>query len=245
VVDVWEAQVIAAPWLGPGPLEAVEAPVDVREFDEGYVLWRVLPPAAGLDVGSGRVVVDRTTGEPSFWPSVPVSTVMDMYRAFREANPIHPLTFDPVAQAFHDRARAPFPQRVADLRLADGRSRTGRGMKGDGTPRPHPIVRDFFAELPVELRDRGHDRCAEVSAISDTMYLEDARRHLTGRLPLTPDEARTGLFAGAEITTRWVREPNDPLNGEPAAPCRSCLALLRHCGFALQLPDDPSGGDER
>jgi hypothetical protein len=238
VIDEWAAQLIAAPWINQD--KPVGAPVSfgLHEFDLGYLFWRVLPLGESADVGSGRTVIDRQNGEQTYWPSAPVDTVVDMYRDFRRATPAAPLTWDPVAQARHERLRAPFPGRVTQLRLADGRLRIARGMKGDGTPVPHPIVRDFLDGLPVELRERGYDRCSEVAAISDLLYADDARRPLAGEPPLTLGLVRDELLRGADLVTYRIREPADPLGGQPVPPCLSCQALLRHCGFALQAPTE-------
>jgi hypothetical protein len=232
VIDEWEARLIAAPWLNQDkPIGAGRASGQ-HEFDLGYVFWRVLPLGDPEDVGSGRTIVDRRTGEQTYWPSAPVTTVIEMYREYRRTNPVAPLTWDPVAQARRDRVRAPYPARVTHLRLPSGELRIGRSMKGDGTPAPHPIVREFLDQLRVELRERGYDRCSEVAAVSDALYAEDARR----QAPVTLDEVRTEMLRGAEIVSYRVREPDDPLGGQPAPPCLSCQALLGHLGFTLQEP---------
>jgi hypothetical protein len=232
VIDEWAAQLIAAPWLNQDKRAGARRTFGTHEFDLGYVFWRILPLGEAEDVGSGRTVVDRQNGEQTYWPSVPVSGVVEMYRDYRRENPVPTLTWDPVAQARHDRVRAPFPSRVTHLRLADGRLRIARTMKGEGTPQPHPIVREFLDRLPVELRERGHDRCSEVAAISDALHAEDARRAAV----LSLDDARTQVLRGADVVTYRVREPGDPLGGQPVPPCLSCQALLRHCGFGLQAP---------
>src|SRR5205814_126700 len=169
-------------------------------------------------------------------PSVPPENVAELYRQYRADHPVAPLTWDPLAQARHDRVRTQFPSRVTHLTLADGRVRIAASMKGDGVPNPHPIVREFLDALPVPLRERGHQRCAEVAAISDELYAEDARRAATGGDPLTAPAVRDDFLAGADVVTYLVREPGDPAGGQPAPPCRSCYALLRHCGFTLQAP---------
>ena len=52
---------------------------------------------------------------------------------------------------------------------------------------------------------------------------------------------RTVFLPGADVVTYLVREPGDPAGGLPAPPCRSCHALLRHCGFTLQAPVGEAG----
>jgi hypothetical protein len=217
VIDEWEAQLIAAPWLNQDKPVGARRAFGQHEFDLGYVFWRVLPLGDAEDVGSARTVVDKSNGEQTYWPSVPVTTVVEMYREYRQEHPLAPLTWDPVAQARHDRGHAGYPSRVTHLRLAAGLQRIARSMKGDATPNPHPTVREFLDQLPVELRERGYDRCSEVAAVSDALYASQDLR-------------------GADIVTYRVSEPGDPLSGQPVPPCLSCQALLRHLGFALQEP---------
>jgi hypothetical protein len=238
MVDEWEAQLIAAAWVHQDKPVGAARTVGMHEFELGYVFWRVLPLGLAEDVGSGRAIVDRGTGELTYWPSAPVPTVVELYRAHRAEYPAAPLTWDPVAQARHDRLRVSYPAHVTQLRLADGRLRIGHSMKGDGIPRPHAIVREFLDRLPVELRERGHDRCAEVAAISDTLYAEDARRGAAGEPPVSLTEVRDQLLRGADLVTYRIREPDDPLGGQPTPPCLSCQALLRHCGFTLRPPSE-------
>jgi YwqJ-like deaminase len=238
VIDLWEAQLIAGPWVGQDGPRGVPRTFGMHEFDLGYVFWRTLPLGHSEDVGSGRVVVDRRNGELTHWPSVPVPTVVEQYRAFRERTPIAPLTWDPVVRARHDRVRAPFPENVTHLRFADGRLCTARSMKGDGTPNLHPLVRDFLERLPVEFRERGNDRCSEVAVLSDVMHGEDARHAAVGEPPLSIEDARERLLRGADLVTYRVREPGDPWGGQTAPPCVSCRALLHHLGFGLQPPTE-------
>jgi hypothetical protein len=124
--------------------------------------------------------------------------------------------------------------------LADGRLRIGHSMKGDGTPRHHRLVQDFLDQLPPSQRERGNDRCAEAATLSDTLHAEDARRSLTDAAPLTVESADTELLRGASLVSYRIREPYDPLGGQPVSPCRSCQALLGHLGFTLQAPAEES-----
>jgi hypothetical protein len=249
VIDEWQAKLIAAPWAGQDKPAGEPRAVEIHPFDLGYVLWRVLPLGRSEDGGSGRAVVDRQSGELTFWPSVPVPTVVELYRAYRQKTPVSPLTWDPVVRAQHDRVRLSFPENVTHLRLADGQLRIARTMKGDGIPYLHRLVREFLDGLPTEFRERGNDRCAEVAALSDAMHAEDARRVADGDLPpLTLPAVRTELLRGADLVTYRIREPGDPLGGQPTSPCVSCQAMLRHFGFALRSPLPIAGqdpGDER
>ncbi|HKT03697.1 MAG TPA: YwqJ-related putative deaminase [Rugosimonospora sp.] len=238
MIDEWGARLIAAAWLNQDQPVGAQRAYGQHEFDLGYVFWRVLPLGEARDVGAGRSVVDRDSGEQTYWPSVPAEAVADMYRQYRRAHPVAPLTWDPLVQARHDHTRAPYPSRVTHLRLAGGQLRMARTMKGDGSPNPHPVVRDFLAGLPVTQRERGYDRCSELAALSDAMHAEDAGRAARGEPPMTLAEVRERVLRGAELVTYRIREPADPLGGQPAPPCLSCQALLRHCGFALQAPTE-------
>jgi hypothetical protein len=238
VVDRWEAELIAAPWVNQDVSVGVARDYEVHDFDLGYVFSRVLPMGMAEDVGSGRIVIDKENGELTYWPSSPIPEVVEQYRAFRMETPAAPLSWDPVVRARHDRIRASFPVDVTHLGLRRGRMRMAQTMKGDGIPNLHRLVREFLDDLPVRYRERGNDRCAEVAALSDALHAEDARRALSGEPPITLDDARTGLLSGADLVTYRVREPGDPTGGQPTSPCVSCQALLLHLGFALQPPSE-------
>lgn len=240
MIDRFDAKLIAGAWLSQDDDVMVHG-FGFHEFDLGYLFWRKSPPGRPQDVGAGRIVVDRHNGEMTHWPSVPVDAVIEQYRAFRAEHPPAPLTWDPVVRAKRDRVRAPFPENVTHLRLADGRLRIGRSMKGEGTPNLHPLVREFLDGLPPALRERGHDRCAEVAALSDALHAEDARRAHAGEPPLSLSDVRERLLRGADLVTYRIREPGDPTGGQPTAPCVSCQALLRHFGFGLQAPAEGVG----
>ncbi|MDQ7907793.1 YwqJ-related putative deaminase [Phytohabitans sp. ZYX-F-186] len=244
VLGEWEAKLIAAPWAYQDKPVGAERSLGMREFDLGYVFWREFPQGDAAGIGAGQIVVDKATGELTYWPSVPPDTVALMYQDYRREAPAAPLTWDPVARAEYDRLRATFPENVTHLRLADGRLRRGRSMKGAGSPNLHPLVAAFLTSASPAYRERGGDRCAEVAAISDALHAEDARRAAAGQPPVGIDEARAELLRGAEVVTYRVREPGDPTGGQPSPPCVSCMALLRHFGFALQSPDDAGDGAE-
>lgn len=228
-----EAERIATQWVNAGA-QAREWTAEVREFDLGYVVWRAVPAGETPDIGAARGVIDKDTGETSVWPSLPVDTVIEMYREHRASEPPAPRTWDPAEQARRDLRRVPFPGAVTHLTLADGTLLRVRGHRGDGTPNLHPLVREYFASQPPASLERGHDRHAEVAALSDALHAEDARRTAEGRPAVTLAEAREAVLRGADIVTYRIREPDDPGAGAPGPPSLSSLGLLHHLGFALQ-----------
>jgi hypothetical protein len=219
---------------------------------------------------AGRAVIDRETGEASVWPYLPVPTVVRLHReAYPESygdSPRAPRSADQAAQARRDLRRVVTPATVTHLsmvvRLAEGehlakgerpaegeRVQVSRSVKGDADPDHHPLVLEFLLrELPAEARERGHERCSEAAALSDALHAEDARRAAAGQEAVTLAEARTELFAGADLVTYRVRERGDPVAGHAALPCVSCLLLARHFGFDLvaadTAADDPADDAE-
>ncbi|MGK4581489.1 SUKH-4 family immunity protein [Kitasatospora sp. HPMI-4] len=92
-------------WInGELPQEAAR-PVQCHEFDLGWVLWPAPAPVqvdpltgarrAPEEIGAACAVVDRTTGELSVWPSVPVAEVIRLYRDKLGAG-LHEPTLPPV-----------------------------------------------------------------------------------------------------------------------------------------------------
>lgn len=74
-----QAQAIADQWSPTG--RAV-----LYEFDLGYVVFDVSPEPEDPtrpppNLGGGRGVIDKETGELSVWPSMPAEVVAQMYRA--------------------------------------------------------------------------------------------------------------------------------------------------------------------
>lgn len=223
MISSFDAEVIAVSWVQRERIGAVPD-LTVSEFDLGY---GAVPGGTGGDT----LVVDRHTGELTSWPSAPAQEVAEAYRRYRRDHPASPLTWDPVAQARQQRVRAPFPYTVAYLRLPSGRLRMGYSGKHAGTPNLHPLVRESLETLPVSERVRGGERCAEVAVLSDLLHAEEARRSVADGAALTMAAVRDDLLHGADLVTYEVREPGDPRDGQPGAPCRSCRALLRRCGL--------------
>lgn len=79
----------AREWLSGGTHEDALAPLDVFEFDLGYVVWPVRPAGeAGRPpavIGGARAVVDRETGELTTWPMLPAPVIAEQYREARRS----------------------------------------------------------------------------------------------------------------------------------------------------------------
>jgi hypothetical protein len=232
-----EAERVAEKWVRDSAPPEPPLTATLYEFDLGYVVWGQPPPGRAPLVGAGRGIIDRETGDLSVWPALPVELVIEQFRERRSANPPAPRTWDPAEQLRRDLTRVATPTTVAHLSLADELI-VSRSGKGGPAPNHHRLVREFFElGLPPQFRERGHDRCAEASALSDALHAEDARRAATGREPITLAQARTEFFAGASIVTYRVRERGDPVAGEPGLPCVSCALLGHHLGFELDTPE--------
>lgn len=85
-----QAHATAARWLNPEGHQGPPREVAMQEFDLGWVVWAVPPPAEvdpetgqrrpPAEIGTACGVVDRESGELTVWPSVPVDEVVRMYR---------------------------------------------------------------------------------------------------------------------------------------------------------------------
>jgi hypothetical protein len=220
-----EARRIAARWVAESSPDLFP---ELYEFDAGFVVWGTAPtPGPGSRLGAGLGVIDRETGELSVWPALPVEVVASRYRAERVAKEPQ------LSQVRRDLSRVGTPATITYL-LLDGPPVTARSVKGDAAPRHHRLVEEALHRLPLEFRERGYQRCSEVIALSAALFAEDARR----TVPVTLDEARKRVFRGAELVTYRVREPADPQDAVPGAPCLSCLAMLAYFGFDIAPPED-------
>ncbi|MDI3420752.1 SUKH-4 family immunity protein [Streptomyces luteolus] len=85
-----QALTTADRWLNPDGSQAPRREVKMREFDLGWVVWAAPAPVEQdpttgqrrppAQIGDSCAVVDRSTGELTVWPSVPVDEVIRMYR---------------------------------------------------------------------------------------------------------------------------------------------------------------------
>lgn len=119
---------------------------------------------------------------------------------------------------------------VAASLLVRGTVLSHTSLGGDGAPRLHPAVREFFDALPTSLREPFLGYCAESALVSDQLHGLDARRGDGRRTTL--DEA-LAHFAGAAVVARKIRSHGDPEHGTEAEVCRSCSALLDRLGIGV------------
>lgn len=74
-------------WINEGKPAEDQREVGIYEFDLGYVVWRIepLPDDGGppRNVGGGMGVIDKETGELSYWPSLPPDLVAEQFSAER------------------------------------------------------------------------------------------------------------------------------------------------------------------
>ncbi|GFE21717.1 SUKH-4 family immunity protein [Streptomyces nigrescens] len=90
MINQAQAHATAARWLNPEGHQGPPREVAMQEFDLGWVVWAVPPPPEvdpqtgqrrpPAEVGAACGVVDRTSGELTVWPSVPVDEVVRMYQ---------------------------------------------------------------------------------------------------------------------------------------------------------------------
>ncbi|WP_309051078.1 YwqJ-related putative deaminase [Streptomyces sp.] len=121
------------------------------------------------------------------------------------------------------------PGTAASL-LLHGTITSHTNLTGDGEPRLHPAVREFFDQLPAGLREPFIGYCAESALVSDELFAFDRMRGDGRTADL--DEAAPH-FAGAAIVARKIRPHGDPEHGTEAEVCRSCTALLDRLGITI------------
>jgi hypothetical protein len=225
-----EAERIAAVWAYRDSLRrGQEHTPRVEEFELGYVVWSTPPPNAPAVPGEDpRTVIDKETGELTFWPSVPTPMIQQMYRDHRAQRPPAVRTADPAVELRRNTTRLPTPSIAAHLTL-HGQLHREHGAKGDQELRHHPLVRHYLDQLPPGHLVRGGDRHAELIVLSDVLHEHDQRRSAAGQPPLTLDTARE-LLAGAHLEVFRVRETGDPVGGLAKHACESCIIALVHFG---------------
>ncbi|MBM7790177.1 YwqJ-related putative deaminase [Tenggerimyces flavus] len=233
MIDREEAARIASRWVAASTPSHPAATAVVHEFELGFVVW-----AGESSFTDRRGVIDRETGELSVWPALPVDQVVAAFQERRVQRSPAPLTWDPGARTKRDLRRLAAPANLSELLFSDGRVLTARSAKCDVQPNHHRLVRGFYAALPGEFFERGYTRCSEAAVLSDALHAEDARRAADESPPITLEEARAVLFAGAAVVTVRLRELGDPMGGKSAPPCVTCALLGAHLGFQLSLPEE-------
>jgi hypothetical protein len=104
-------------------------------------------------------------------------------------------------------------------------------LKGVGDAILHPLIDAFLRELPVEQREMFRFNCAEPTLLSNALNEYEAS---LGRELDWQDAVRH--CSDGTIFTRLVRDPYDPDHDAPAAPCKSCTALLAALGIQVLEP---------
>lgn len=84
MIDLPQATSIADRWINGSRQEHDRREIGVYEFARGFVFWELNPPQADPSrppesVGAGCIVVDRETGEPTFWPPLPALLIAQRY----------------------------------------------------------------------------------------------------------------------------------------------------------------------
>ena len=223
-----DAEEIAAGWARrESERRGYECAPMVSEFDLGYVVWTKQPPEVRPIPGDGgRTVIDRATGVLTTWPGVPVDAVTELYRRHQPTVAAQRRTVDPEVELRRDVRRAAAPTSAAHLTV-NGRMFLARGAKGDQEIRHHALVAEHLRTVDPRSLVRGADRHAELIALSDVLHEADREREESGALPITLDEARD-LLRTSGFEVYYVREGGDPLAGQPAHLCESCVVTLVH-----------------
>ncbi|MEU4237933.1 SUKH-3 domain-containing protein [Actinoplanes sp. NPDC026619] len=222
-----DADAVAASWArAESLLRGSELQALVEEFDLGFIvtIGAAEPQFSPSDLGTGRRVIDRATGRVSTWPNWPAETLQQVYRDKRPEVVDPPKTADPEVQLRREARRKVTPS-VAAHATVDGRVYIARGAKGDQKLNHHRLVLERLAEQTPPEAVRGCERHAELIVCSDVLHDMDRRRAEAKRPALTLDEARQ-LLRTSIFETFQIREPGDPLAGQPNDPCESCTYAL-------------------
>ncbi|SNY81108.1 YwqJ-like deaminase [Nocardia amikacinitolerans] len=119
---------------------------------------------------------------------------------------------------------------VASSLLIDGKILSHTSLIGPGQANLHPAISDFIHSLPPGEQSRFSGRCAEAALVSDQLWRLDAER--SDGASTTLDQA-IPHFEGAVITSRAIREPDNPNHGQTIPPCEACRKLLRKLGVQI------------
>lgn len=230
MIDRDEAEQIATEWARRESVRrGYECTPMLSEFELGYVVWTKEPSTVLPMPGDGTTtVIDKETGHLSTWPGLPPSVVQETYRQRRTAIVSPTRTADPAVELRRNVRRRPTPTVAAHVTLGY-QQYVARGAKGDQELRHHLLVQDYLDDLPEGHLVRGGERHAELIVLSDVLYALDRERLARGGAALTEEAARH-LLRDAQLEVLHVREPGDPLGGQPARPCESCIKALVYFG---------------
>lgn len=226
-----EAERLAARWAhNESVRRGYECTPMLQEAAFGWLIWTKQPATVLPQPGDGAVtVIDRETGEVTNWPPLPMPMVEELHRKHRATTAGIVRTADPVVELRRSLRLRPAPTVVAELTL-HGRRHLARGAKGDQELRHHRLVRDYLDRLPPGHLVRGGERHAELIVLSDALHALDRDRASRGEPPLSEEDVRQ-LMGEAYVDLIHVREHGDPLNGQRAWPCESCLLAWVHFGL--------------
>lgn len=245
---------IAAGWARRESLRrGYECRPVVQEFELGFAVWTRQPASVLAVPGeTATTVIDRETGRLSHWPQVPSTVVERMYREQRPAVVDPPRTADPAVELKRNARRRVSPAVAAHVTL-DGRLFIARSAKGDQELRHHPLVRQWLRRVPTGGLVRGAERHAEMLVLSDVLHEVDRARAEQGRGAVTLADARA-ILRRARFETFHVRESGDPMGGNRADLCESCVEALANLalvpwahltlasGWKLDSGEDPQPG---
>lgn len=228
-----EAERVAARWARDESVRCgYECVPVVEEFSAGWMVTIKRPEHVPARLGEGAVVIDKETGAISHWPAVPLPYVEQQYLRHRAIVARTVRTADPAVELRRSLRLRPGPTILAELTV-NGRRFVARGAKGDQELRHHPLVRAYLDAAPAGYLVRGAERHAEMIVLSDVLHAVDRDRADQGLPPVSQHEARQILMA-APLEVMHIREHTDPMNGQPARPCESCIHALVFFGVLPQ-----------
>jgi len=225
-----EAERVAARWARDESVRcrATCVPV-VDEIAAGWVVRIKKFPEALPQPGEGVAVIDKETGAVSHWPALSLAYVEQQHLQHRSIVLRTARTADPSVELRRSMRLRPGPTVIAELTL-NGRRYLARGAKGDQELQHHPLVRGYLDTVPPGHLVRGGERHAELIVLSDALHAMDRERADRGEPPVSEQEARQ-LLGTALLEVMHVREYGDPLDGQPARPCESCVNALIYFGL--------------
>lgn len=156
-----EALARADSWLNGDRPAAQRQEIGLREFDLGYVAWGVEPQRTDptrppASTGAARAVIDKSSGELTTFPSLPVEAIIEQYRQRRAAQPRFPDDVREVLQGAGWFAGRSVPADI-DRWAADFTARESKkGRRHELFPAARAAL-DEFGGLKIIQRGHGRD----------------------------------------------------------------------------------------